>query len=276
MAGVAFSGGETDIPRGLSWRAEHAELAVALLQPRQVHVRITGQQRLRLSDLPEFGFTADRFELTAPLDLAAPARMADLAISGLRAALAAGSLDIATMALHVDSRPAAGKGEAALILTGSAEAIGLPATRPSPFGPRITSVSFDTALTGPLPGAADLKTRATAWRDGGGTLEVRRLALGWGPLGLSGNASLALDAHLQPTGNATARLVGYDAMLDALASSGALAPSAAQAVKGILGILAGPPAGGGSPQVELPLNMHDRTLAAGPIPLLRLPELLWP
>jgi len=105
---------------------------------------------------------------------------------------------------------------------------------------------------------------------------LRRLALGWGPLGLSGNATLALDTRLQPVGSATARVVGYVAMLDALVASGALTPSVAQAVKGILGLLAGPPASDGSPQVELPLKLRDRTLAVGPIPLLRMPELLWP
>jgi hypothetical protein len=276
---LTLAGGETDIPGGLSWRAAHTELAVALLRPRQLRIRLNGQQHLRLSELPEFAFTAEQFELTVPFDPGAPTLSADLAASGLHAAVAGGSVDIATLALHADDHPAAARGEEALAMTGSAEAIGLPTMqdgRPWPLGSRITSISFDAALTGPWPGAADLVTRATGWRDGGGTLELRRLALGWGPLGLSASATMTLDGHLQPTGAATARLVGYDATLDTLAASGALAPRAALAAKAILAIVAKVPEGGGAPQVELPLTLRDRTLTAGRFPLLRLPELVWP
>jgi len=273
---LSIAGGEADIPGGLSWRAAQTELAVALLRPRQLRIRIAGEQHLRLSGLAEFAFTAERFEVTFPLDPGAPALSADLAASGLHAAVAGGSLDIATLALHADNRPAAGRGEEALAMTGSAEAIGLPAVQSAwPLGPHIASVSFDAALTGPLPGLADLATRAAAWRDGGGTLAVRRLALGWGPLGLSASATMTLDAHLQPEGSATARLIGYDATLDALAASGMLAPRAALAIKSVLALLARPPEGGGTPQVVLPLTLRDRSLAAGRFPLLRLPELGW-
>jgi hypothetical protein len=273
---LTLAGGEADIPGGLSWRAAQTELAVALLRPRELRIRVTGQQHLRLSGLAEFAFSAEQFEATVPLDPGAPAQSADLAASGLHAAVAGGSLDIATLALHADSRAAAARGEEALAVTGSAEAIGLPALPSAwPLGPRIASVSFDAALTGPPPGLADLATRAAAWRDGGGTLALHRLALGWGPLGLSASAAMTLDAHLQPQGTATVRLIGYDATLDALAASGMLAPRAALTVKSILALLARPPEGGGAPQVVLPLTLRDRTLAAGQFPLLRLPELGW-
>jgi hypothetical protein len=276
---LALSGGEADLPGGMSWRAARTELSVDLLRPRQLNVRVSGQQRLRLSHLPEFGLAADRFELTIPLEPGVPARSADLAASGVHAALPTGSVDIGTLALHGETRPAAVKGEDALDMTGSAEAIAVPPPsggRSWAFGPRIASISYDLALTGPLPRGSDLASRAASWRDGGGTLELRRLALGWGPLGLFGTATMALDDHMQPMGAATVRLVGYDAALDALANAGVLAPSAAQAAKGVLAILARPPEGGGPPQVELPVTLQDRTLAAGRFPLLKLPEWVWP
>ncbi len=276
---LSLAGGETDIPGGLAWRAAHTELAVAFWQPRQLRIRIAGQQHLRLSGLPEVGFTAEQFEVTVPLDPGAPILSADLAASGLHAAVTGGSVDIATLAMHTDDRPTAARGEAALAMTGSAEAIGLPSAgedRPWLFGSRIASISFDAALTGPVPGVADLATRAAAWRDGGGTLALHRLALGWGPLGLSASATMTLDEHMQPAGTATARVVGYDATLDALAASGTLAPRAVLATKAILALLAKVPAGGGTPQVELPLTLNDRTVTAGRFPLLRLPELVWP
>ena len=152
----------------------------------------------------------------------------------------------------------------------------LPGGRPWPSGPDIASAAFDAALTGKLPGPGPVAARAAAWRDGGGTLALRHLALRWGKLGLSGSATMGLDDHLQPAGTATAALAGYDATLDALAASGTLAPRAVQAVKAVLAILARPPQGGGPRQVELPVTLHDRTLAAAGFPLLRLPEFLWP
>jgi hypothetical protein len=272
----AIAGGEADLPHGLAWRAEHAELSVALLRPLSLRIRVAGQQHLRLATLPEFGFTADRFELTVPLAPGLPSRAIDLAAVGLRAALSTGPLDIATLALRADTRLAS---EAALAVTGSAEAIRLPplrSGRPWPTGPRIASVSFEGGLTRAWPESGTLAARAATWRDAGGTLEVRRLVLGWGPLGLAASATLAFDPRLQPMGDATARLVGYDTTLDALASSGVLPSRAVQAVEGVLAILVRPPEDGSAPQIELPLTLHDRALAVGPFPLLRLREWVWP
>jgi hypothetical protein len=275
---IQLSGGESDLPGGLSWRAARAEVSLALLQPRLLSVRLAGEQRLRLSELPPFAFTATEFELTAPL-ASTPVASAGLAASGLRVSLPTGPLDVATLAAEGTLRPDAGKAEDAMTLTGSAEAIGVPPApdgRPWPLGPRLASVSFDAALSGPLPSAPDLTTRATAWRDDGGRLVVHRLALGWGPLGLSGSATMALDEHMQPTTAATVRLVGYDATLDALASAGAITQHAALAAKAVLALLARRPDGGGAPTVELPLTLEDGTLSAGRFPLLRLPRFVWP
>jgi hypothetical protein len=281
---LVLAGGRNALPGGLSWRAAHATLSVALLRPWRLNLRFAGQQVLRLASLPEFAFAADRFDLAIPLD--APwlkpglaGRAADLSADGLRAALPSGELGIGALALHADTRPGAAPGEAALSVSGKAEAIDLPPLpggRLWPPGPRIGSAWFDAALTGPLQGSGGLTARATAWRDAGGTLLVRHLGFGWGALGLSGSAAMGLDQHLQPSGAATTSLVGYDASLDALASSSALAARAVVAVKGVLAILARPPQDGGAPQVDLPVTLQDRTLTVGPFPLLRLPEWMWP
>ncbi len=278
-----LAGGATDLPGGLFWQAAQAELSLALLPPWRLTLRVTGPQRFRLATLAEFGFAADRFEVDVPLapfqrNPGAQAHEAEFSAAGLRAALPTGELAIAAMALHAVTRPADASGEAALTLTGSARAIDLPPLpggRPWPPGPYIASAAFDTAITGPVPRGSSLAARAASWRDGGGTLVVRHLALAWGPLGLTGSATMALDKRLQPTATAMASLAGYEAPLEALATSGLLAPRVVQAVKGVLGILARPPQDGSPPQVELPVTLQDRTLAAGPFPLLRLQEWVW-
>ncbi len=131
-------------------------------------------------------------------------------------------------------------------------------------------------MNGPLPQAADPLARATGWRDGGGTLQIGRFAIGWGPLGLNGSATLALDEHMQPMGTATAHIIGESQVLDALAASGVITPRTALATKAFLGLMAKEPEGGGAPQVDVPLTLQDRKLAMGRIPVTVVPELVWP
>jgi hypothetical protein len=280
LADPVLAGGDKDVPGGLSWHAGEAELAIALLRPDVLRVRLSGQQRLRLSTLPEFGFAADRFELTIPLNASSADRgPLDLAATGLQVALSTGALDIAAIALHADTWPAAPPGQAALAVTCTAETINLPPlrhARPWPIGSHIAAASFEAALTGPWPGAGDVALRAASWRDAGGKLEVRRLALAWGALGLSASATAALDEQMQPMGAATARVQGYDAALHALVSSGVLGTRVAQAIGGVLGLLARPAEQGGAPQVEVPITLDNRTLSLGPFPLVRLREWVWP
>ncbi len=121
-----------------------------------------------------------------------------------------------------------------------------------------------------------LAEQAAAWRDGGGSLEVRHLALVWGPLDLTASATLALDDQLQPMGAGSARLVGYAETLDALAAHGAISRSAATATKAVLSLMAHNPEDGSPPDVEVPLTLQYRTLSMRQVPLVRLPEVDWP
>lgn len=280
LPGPALAGGGKDLPGGLSWRAERVELAVALLQPGLLRVRVSGPQTLRLDTLQDVGFAADRFEITIPLDPGPGDREPlDLAAAGLRIVASTGPLDLATLSIHADTWPTAPPGEAALAVTCAASTIDLPPlrhARPWPISPHIAAASFEAALTGPWPAAGDVTARAASWRDGGGRLELRRLALTWGPLGLSASATAALDEQMQPMGAATARVVGYKATLDALAASGVLGPRVAQAIGGVLGLLAQPAPVSGAPQVEVPVTLQHRTLSLGPFPLVRLREWMWP
>ena len=70
-------------------------------------------------------------------------------------------------------------------------------------------------------------------------------------------------------------LTGYDAALDALAVNGVLTRSAAKAARAVLSLLAGTPAPGDEPKVDVPLTLQHRTLSVRQVPLLRLPEWEW-
>jgi hypothetical protein len=277
---VALRGGEPDIPGGLSWSTELLDLHINLLSPGTLQLSAGGVQHLRLADLPDIAYTADSTVALLPLEAETPPHSVSLTIRNLRAGLPdidpGASLTVGLVQLDGAIKPAAAAGEAALTWRLSTEAIALPAGRSWALGSRISSLAIEGAVDGPVPMARGLVPRATAWRDGGGTLEIKHLAMGWGPLGLSGAATLALDPRLQPMGTGSVRLIGYAASLDALAAGHVLTANTAVAAKAVLSLLATAPEGGGPPEVEVPLTLQDRTLSMRQVPLMKLPEVIWP
>lgn len=184
---------------------------------------------------------------TAQLDLALPPPAAPGGIAGPSEAPSA----LLSLELHEITLPAAG-----------------------PLGPRLQWLTAEAALTGTLPLGSPAKALAT-WRDGGGTLELKRLELAWGPLELSSNATLALDGNMQPEGAGTAKIRGYAETLDALVAQGLMKPQAGMFAKAALGLMAKTPAEGGAKVLTVPLTIENRVLYAGPIALLRLPAIVW-
>jgi hypothetical protein len=280
------SGGKDDLPGGLTWSADKVVLQVSLLSPHQLTLSFEGAQRLRLGNGPDIPFTADSMQVQMPIEPGVPPRTADLTARNLRAGMpaatnpapgqASAGLTAGLVQIHASMVPSAAQGEPAISFALRSDDIGLPPDRNWALGQRMGSFTIEGALNGPLPHSPGLTHRATAWRDGGGSLEIRHLAMGWGPLGVTGSATLALDDQLQPMGTGMARFVGYDAALDELASHGVVKPGAAVAAKAVLSLIARVPDGGRVPEVEVPLTLQKRVLAVRQIPLVRLPELDWP
>jgi hypothetical protein len=260
-------------PDEIAWSAPRVMLDVALLHPRRLVVEIAGEQHLRLGAGPAVPVRADQARMMIPL--APPPQRLDLMLAGLRAGPPEAQLRAGHATLALAERP----GAPVLSVTMTADAVTLP---PAPggaawaLGAEIASVSVAAEVTGALPATGDPAARARAWRDGGGKLDVRRLEMRWGPLGLDGSAALALDPALQPAGSAQLRLTGQAATLDALAAGGVLTPQAARAAKAVLALMAHAAKPGEAPEVDVPLELRDRVLTMGRIPLLRLPELVWP
>jgi hypothetical protein len=176
---------------------------------------------------------------------------------------------------HLRLDPVAG----ATSITLSAQSIALPEPRPGeilPLGPRLASLSFDAAMHGSLHLARLDAASLTAWRDGGGAVDISRLALGYGPLGLSAQGRFALDGDLQPAGQATLTIVGYAATLQALTASHVLTASMARAIGAVMTLLAHAPDGGGAPLVDTTLAVRHQVVSIAGFPLARLPPLLWP
>lgn len=256
---------------GLRWTVDRLQLQVALWRPEMLIIGTHGTQRLRIGDAPEVAYTAEHMALTMPLQQPAPQHV-ELSVANLRA----GDASLGSMHLNLDFDPTAGSGTPVADVIAQAEAITPAGELAEPLGPRIANLAVEAGLNGPLPPGRDLKEQATTWRNAGGSLVIRHLAMHWGPLDLTASGSLTLDDRLQPTGSGNAKAVGYAETLDALAAHGELSRPAATAAKAVLSLLANYPADGSAPSVDVPLTLRDSTLFMRQVPLVRLPEVEWP
>lgn len=152
--------------------------------------------------------------------------------------------------------------------------IALPAAVAGPLGPQLRWITAEGQLLGPFGPGSPAKALA-AWRDAGGTLELKNFDLAWGPLQISGNATVALDIALQPEGAGTCELRGYAETVDALIAQGLVKPHNGALVKAGLGLLAKTPADGGPKVLTVPLSIQKQVLYVGPIGLLHISTIKW-
>ena len=277
-----LAGGAATVPGGMDWQAESLVLRVVPPRLDRLVVEARGRQRLRLA-ATEIPFAADRLEAVLPLEADVLPREADLRTERLRlrAGASGGALEVQRGEAHLETSSTAIEGEPAVLLTLALEGITLPPPASGSAGPlprRAESLSGELVLTGPVPaGRRDLVARAEAWREAGGTLELRRAALRWGPVGAEAQATLTLDEALQPMGAGTVRISGIGPAIEALEAGGALTPRGAATARAVLGLLARTPPEGGPSRIELPLSLEDRALPlGGRLQLLPLPLLVWP
>ena len=274
---VAIEGGNALVPGGASWFAPGLVLRIPLMRPRSMDIEVRGEQRLRSGTTPEVRLTGSR--LLAVAGLGSRDEPGDLEILADQPKLTSDGGTLASaerVRLYIEVPSAAGGAEGARAFAFSTEGIVLPSSIRWPLGNTIARLDCDGTMEGPIPPPQAPSAWATAWRDGGGSLQLQNLVLNWGPLSLMAAATLALDDQLQPMGAGTSRVTGYAATLDALANSGALSRSAATAAKAVLSLLAGVPGDGEPQDVDVPLTLQYRTLSMRQVPLLRLPEIEWP
>ncbi len=279
LGAVRVEGGGATLPGGIGLAAERVVLRVAPPRLDRLAVEFPGPGRLRLGEA-EFPFTADSLLAVLPLEEDTPPRSAEVLAERLRIGTPAGALELRAGRLTVEGSSSATEGEAALALTFEAEDVDLPAAPAGraggAFGRRVGAVAAELSVTGPVPPGRRPAARAEAWRDGGGTVELRSLTLRWGPVGAAVAATLALDETLQPMGAGTLRVSGAAQALDALAEAGVVGRRAAATARTVLPLLSRPSAADGTPEVEVPVTLEDRTLALARIPVTRLPAWSWP
>jgi hypothetical protein len=153
----------------------------------------------------------------------------------------------------------------------AADDVLLPQAPVAVLGPQVAHAEMDISFKGRLP-AGNLPSAVSVWRDDGGTVEINRLAVRWGPIDADGNGTLALDENNRPLGAFTARWRGYNETIDILVSLGEVRPMQAAAAKIALNALARQNSGGVN-EVHIPLTAQDGRLFVAGFPLLPIPAI---
>lgn len=146
------------------------------------------------------------------------------------------------------------------------ETVGLPDGAGRTLPDIVDSIRADLAVSRPWP-ARPTAPAMTAWRDAGGVVEVTRFHLAWGEVRLVATGTLSLDDALQPQGRLDATVEGMDQLIQAAAGGG-------EGTGGLTGLSLGLFGGGGG-GVTLPLTIADGRVGLGPVPLARLPAIVW-
>ena len=219
-------------PDGAGWTGERMVLRIDLLRPDRLLVDAPGAQRILFGNGDKVQFMAARQHLDLPLTVTA----------------APGEFDLAASQISLP-----------------------PAWRPA-FGPSIASLSAAGRISevGGLANAG-IGTVMRQWHDRGGSLDLREFALRWGPLDVSGHATLALDDRLQPQGDGTAAVAGFAEAIAQLADAGRIPRHVAMFASGALALVSG-----GAATAEVPVQLRSGRLSVRQIPLLSVPDLAWP
>ncbi len=269
----------SSLPGNLQVAGVGVALSISMFRPANLMISMSGPVHLRAADTPDLVLTSEENWVSVSL-ADGDSHAINFHATGLRVepAMAAwyATAGLVNARVKVVDEVKTLRSEPAAYFSVSAEAIVLPTLLKWPLGTNISSLSLNGVLNGPLPKIRDVTGWAEAWRDAGGSLAISHLALGWGPLGLTSSATLALDDQLQPMGSGNGRIVGYAPTLDRLAAAGTLTKSAATAAKAMLSLMAGPGESDEPSAVDVPLTLQYRTLSMRQVPLVRLPELDWP
>ncbi len=168
-------------------------------------------------------------------------------------------------------------GDTSMFLSASLNASGITLPDPglSPFGDKIASLQTDIDVLVRPTRTGTLSEQLDIWRRSGGAVEVRRLSVRHGVLGLDGDGTITLDQNLQPEGAFGASVVGFNPAIDALMAQGLVKKPEGRLAKAALGLFAKVPAGGGPKRIDVPLTIQDRKLTVGPFPLMRVPRVHW-
>ena len=180
-----------------------------------------------------------------------------------------GSLQANGLAIDDD-----GSGEEVLKTSIAVRDAVLPSDLAEGLGETLDFLDIDASVVGSIPSERGTNEAITAWRDGGGTLELNDFRVRWGPLGVESAGTIALDGAMRPIAALTADIIGYGDVIDALIMSNMIPLGDAFIAKVAFNMLAEKPEDGGPPVLRgVPVTAQDGTLSVATIKVAELPPL---
>lgn len=141
---------------------------------------------------------------------------------------------------------------------------------PSP----VDTIAVQGTVKAPMP-QAPLKSALAGWRDQGGAVEITSFSAAQAPLSVSGSATIALDADLQPIVAANLAAKGLGPAIDLLAQQKRIKPNDVLKVKLFIAATEQKAPDGGK-QVTSGITIQNGYLYLGPFKVARLARIEWP
>lgn len=266
---------------GWSWSADSLTLVPQALDLRHMTVQAPGRHELSAPWTADqtWALDTDRFDFEFELDAHDRLQMGRVHLANAEVTdpnalplIGATRLDL-TLALTPGRLTDPGAEDTFARFTSAADAVRLAVSLP-PFERVIRTAQLDADLVGRLePGR--LSEALNAWRQGGGTLEVRKVRLDWPPLAIAGDGTVSLDERLQPIAAFSARITGFQDTLRALETQGIIPRGQSSSALVILNLLSNTPRGSDTPELTIPVSVQDQRLSVGPFNVLEIPDVVW-
>jgi hypothetical protein len=157
----------------------------------------------------------------------------------------------------------------------NAQDLSLPAHFKLPMGARVSELSIDGAVMGGIePGL--LRSSLATWRDAGGTLEIPKFSMRYGPLHIvRSDGTVALDGNLQPVGAFTAKIIGFHEFVESLRVAGWARGKDSLTVKLVTSAFFQKDENGGPPSLNLAVSIQNGKIYTGQAKLVDMPHVNW-
>ncbi len=267
-------------PGGLwRWQGPETELRLAPWAPLDLVFIAPGHHHVSLAGNAPRDIALDAGALTFGLDLSYAGQATDVSLDVDKVTAVdsvAGTTAVVSVKAqgHLPWPDKPGPEVSSLDFTVDAGGVTLPQTVRAALGQRLDRIHLVAQWMGALPQTLPREALAT-WRDGGGVIQLHDGEIDWGPISASGNGTIALDENMQPLVAGIVKVAGLPETLDMLVAAGMIPQGQANLAKMMFGAMAATPAGGGRPQVSLPLTIQDDFVYMGPIKLAPLQPIDW-
>lgn len=194
-----------------------------------------------------------------------------LAFDGSAPSLLGGAFQAADLQFHL-REPAQQANEDSLILPERLEIVlkgrdvTLAGITPRRLGRQVAKFTVVVGVDAGSAPPARTAPALAAWRDEGGTLDVKLAAIDWGALSAEAQGDLALDENFYPIGAMTLRGQGIEDAVEDLIAAAAIPPETADMARLTLAATAQDT----TPRREIALSAQQGHLYLGPVPLLPL------